>query len=110
MAPLLRTLAGAGAVGVAARRAAPPHADRLGIERLGVGRCRCRSRSARGDPIEFTADEGIRADTTTESLSGLRPAFRKGGTITAGSASQMSDGACAVVVMNKAKAEELGLD
>ena len=63
----------------------------------------------KGDPIEFTEDEGIRADTTAESLSGLRPAFRKDGTITAGSASQISDGACAVVVMSKAKAEELGL-
>jgi acetyl-CoA C-acetyltransferase len=64
----------------------------------------------KGDPIEFCNDEGIRADTTTESLSRLRPAFRKDGTITAGSASQISDGAAAVVVMSKAKAEELGLD
>ena len=63
----------------------------------------------KGDPVEFTEDEGVRADTTAESLSGLRPAFRKDGTITAGSASQISDGACAVVVMNKAKAEEMGL-
>ncbi len=64
----------------------------------------------KGDPVEFAEDEGIRADTSAESLAGLRPAFRKDGTITAGSASQISDGACAVVVMNKAKAEELGLD
>ena len=64
----------------------------------------------KGDPIEFTEDEGIRANTTAESLAGLKPAFRKDGTITAGSASQISDGACAVVVMNKAKAEELGLE
>lgn len=63
----------------------------------------------KGDPLEFTEDEGIRANTTAESLGGLRPAFRSGGTITAGSASQISDGAAAVVVMNKAKAEELGL-
>ncbi|MEV3905829.1 MULTISPECIES: acetyl-CoA C-acetyltransferase [unclassified Mycobacterium] len=63
----------------------------------------------KGDPLEFTEDEGIRANTTAESLAGLKPAFRKDGTITAGSASQISDGACAVVVMNKAKAEELGL-
>ncbi|MGE2720651.1 acetyl-CoA C-acetyltransferase [Mycolicibacterium celeriflavum] len=63
----------------------------------------------KGDPLEFTEDEGIRANTTVESLAGLKPAFRKDGTITAGSASQISDGACAVVVMNKAKAEELGL-
>ncbi|NTY63927.1 acetyl-CoA C-acetyltransferase [Mycolicibacterium sphagni] len=63
----------------------------------------------KGDPIEFAEDEGIRANTTAESLSGLKPAFRKDGTITAGSASQISDGGCAVVVMNKAKAQELGL-
>lgn len=63
----------------------------------------------KGDPLEFKADEGIRADTTAESLSGLRPAFSKDGTITAGSASQISDGACAVVVMSKAKAQEQGL-
>ncbi|MCM6778183.1 acetyl-CoA C-acetyltransferase [Nocardia sp. CDC159] len=63
----------------------------------------------KGDPILVTQDEGIRADTTVETLAKLRPAFRKDGTITAGSASQISDGAAAVVVMSKAKAEELGL-
>ena len=62
-----------------------------------------------GDPLEFTEDEGIRASTTTESLAGLKPAFRKDGTITAGSASPISDGAAAVVVMSKDKATELGL-
>ena len=64
----------------------------------------------RGDPIVVDSDEGIRSDTTVESLAKLRPAFSKEGTITAGSASQISDGACAVVVMSKAKAEELGLE
>ncbi|MGW6661426.1 acetyl-CoA C-acetyltransferase, partial [Rhodococcus sp. NPDC055024] len=63
----------------------------------------------KGDPIVFAQDEGIRADTTTESLGKLRPAFSKDGTITAGSASPISDGAAAVVVMSKTKAEELGL-
>jgi acetyl-CoA C-acetyltransferase len=63
----------------------------------------------KGEPVAFAADEGIRADTTVESLSRLRPAFGGDGTITAGSASQISDGACAVVVMSRAKAEELGL-
>jgi acetyl-CoA C-acetyltransferase len=63
----------------------------------------------KGEPLQFKEDEGIRADTTTESLSRLRPAFAKDGTITAGSSSQISDGAAAVVVMSKAKAEELGL-
>ncbi len=64
----------------------------------------------KGDPVVVSQDEGIRGDTTVESLSKLRPAFGKDGTITAGSASQISDGACAVVVMSKAKAEELGLE
>lgn len=63
----------------------------------------------KGDPIEFLEDEGIRPDTTTESLSRLKPAFASDGTITAASASQISDGACAVVVVSAAKAEELGL-
>jgi len=63
----------------------------------------------KGDPIVFARDEGIRPDTTAESLGVLRPAFAKDGTITAGSASQISDGAAAVVVMSRAKAEELGL-
>ncbi|MCW2841661.1 MAG: acetyl-CoA C-acyltransferase [Aeromicrobium sp.] len=65
--------------------------------------------SRKGDPVVVSADEGVRGDTTTESLGKLRPAFDKDGTITAGSASQISDGAAAVVVMSKAKAEELGL-
>ncbi len=64
----------------------------------------------RGEPIVVTADEGVRGDTTAESLGRLPAAFAKEGTITAGSASQISDGACAVVVMSKAKAEELGLE
>ena len=72
--------------------------------------CRSRSRSARATRSWSAQDEGVRGDTTAESLGKLRPAFAKDGTITAGSASQISDGACAVVVMSKAKAEELGLD
>ncbi|GAB3121835.1 acetyl-CoA C-acetyltransferase [Streptomyces calidiresistens] len=64
----------------------------------------------RGEPVVFAEDEGIRGDTTPESLAKLRPAFAKDGTITAGSASQISDGAAAVVVMSKARAEELGLE
>jgi acetyl-CoA C-acetyltransferase len=64
----------------------------------------------KGDPIVVSEDEGIRGDTTAESLGKLRPAFSKEGTITAGSSSQISDGAAAVVVMSRAKAEELGLE
>ncbi|GAA2791885.1 acetyl-CoA C-acetyltransferase [Crossiella cryophila] len=63
----------------------------------------------KGDPVLFSTDEGVRADTTVDTLGKLRPAFASDGTITAGSASQISDGAAAVVVMSKAKAEELGL-
>ncbi|HEX5121064.1 MAG TPA: acetyl-CoA C-acetyltransferase [Pseudonocardiaceae bacterium] len=63
----------------------------------------------KGDPKVVDADEGVRPDTTVEGLAALRPAFAPDGTITAGSASQISDGAAAVVVMSKAKAEELGL-
>ncbi|MFD9336784.1 acetyl-CoA C-acetyltransferase [Streptomyces sp. NPDC060028] len=64
----------------------------------------------KGEPVVFSQDEGIRPETTAESLGKLRPAFAKDGTITAGTASQISDGAAAVVVMSKAKAEELGLE
>ena len=63
----------------------------------------------RGDPVRMTDDEGVRADTTAELLARLRPAFAPDGTITAGSASQISDGACAVVVTSDTKAAELGL-
>ena len=63
----------------------------------------------KGDPVVFREDEGIRPDTTVESLARLRPAFAKDGTITAGSSSQISDGAAAVVVTSRARAEELGL-
>jgi acetyl-CoA C-acetyltransferase len=63
----------------------------------------------KGDPVVVDTDEGVRGDTTAESLAKLRPAFARDGTITAGSASQISDGGCAVVVMSRAKAEELGL-
>jgi acetyl-CoA C-acetyltransferase len=64
----------------------------------------------KGNVTVFANDEGVRGDTTLESLSKLRPAFSSGGTITAGSASQISDGGAAVVVMLKEKAIELGLD
>ena len=62
----------------------------------------------KGDPLLVDTDEGVRPGTTAESLGALRPAFDKNGTITAGNASQISDGGCAVVVMSAAKAKELG--
>ncbi|MGH3978310.1 MAG: acetyl-CoA C-acetyltransferase [Pseudonocardiaceae bacterium] len=63
----------------------------------------------KGDPVVVDADEGIRSDTTAEGLATLRPAFSADGTITAGSSSPITDGAAAVVVMSKARAQQLGL-
>jgi acetyl-CoA C-acetyltransferase len=63
----------------------------------------------KGDPIEVTEDEGVRGDTTAEGMGKLRPAFSKDGIITAGSSSQISDGAAATIVMSAQKAQELGL-
>ncbi len=60
--------------------------------------------------VVFDTDEGVRRDTSMEALARLRPAFKEGGTVTAGNSSQMSDGAAAVVVMSRKKAEELGLE
>ncbi len=57
----------------------------------------------------FDQDEGVREDTTPEVLAKLRPAFQAGGTVTAGNASQMSDGAAAAVVMSRDRAEQMGL-
>jgi acetyl-CoA C-acetyltransferase len=64
----------------------------------------------KGDPVVFDTDEGVRPDTTVATLGRLRPAFAPDGTITAGTSSQISDGAAAVVVMSRAKAESLGLE
>ncbi len=63
----------------------------------------------KGDPLVVDTDEGVRPETTAESLGKLRPAFDKEGTITAGNASQISDGGAAVIVMSRAKADELGV-
>src|SRR4051812_38214001 len=63
----------------------------------------------KGDPIVVENDEGVRPGTTTDSLSKLRPAFTKDGTITAGNASQISDGGAAVIMTSPVKAEELGV-
>ncbi|WP_336645314.1 acetyl-CoA C-acetyltransferase [Microbacterium sp. USHLN186] len=62
----------------------------------------------KGDPLVLTKDEGVRPGTTVESLAGLRPAFAEGGTITAGNASQISDGAAAVVVTTRENADAQG--
>ncbi|HSP02602.1 MAG TPA: acetyl-CoA C-acetyltransferase [Acidimicrobiales bacterium] len=63
----------------------------------------------KGDPVMVSEDEGVRGDTTGESLAQLRPAFDKAGNITAGNASQISDGASATIVVSRAKADELGI-
>ncbi len=63
----------------------------------------------KGDPISFATDEQPRAGTTAESLAKLKPAFKKDGTVTAGNASSLNDGAAAVILMSAKKAEELGL-
>src|SRR2546430_4594474 len=63
----------------------------------------------RGEPVPVARDEGVRPDTTAEALAALRPAFSRDGTITAGNASQVSDGAAAVVVMSAERARRLGL-
>ena len=62
----------------------------------------------KGEPVVVTADEGVRPDTTVETLARLRPAFAEGGTITAGNASQISDGASAVVLTTRERAEAEG--
>ncbi|WP_036970741.1 acetyl-CoA C-acyltransferase, partial [Promicromonospora kroppenstedtii] len=63
----------------------------------------------RGDPVEVRTDEGVRPDTTPESLARLRPAFKSDGTLTAGNSSQISDGAAALVLTTRARAEAAGV-
>ena len=63
----------------------------------------------KGDPLLFDTDEGVRPGTTAESLGGLRPSFDRAGTVTAGNASQISDGASAVIVMSKERAKSLNV-
>ncbi len=63
----------------------------------------------KGDPVVVDTDEGVRPGTTTETLAKLPPAFEKDGTITAGNASQISDGGAALVVMSEARAQKLGV-
>jgi len=68
-----------------------------------------KSGTVRNNSFIYTRDEGPRADTTPEALAKLKPAFKEGGTVTAGNSSQMSDGAAAVMIMSRAKAESIGL-
>jgi acetyl-CoA C-acetyltransferase len=87
------------------RRAAAAWADgRMADEVIAV------EVTSKGGAITVERDEGIRPDTSVETLAQLKPAFRPDGTITAGNASQISDGACAVVVMSEEKANELGIE
>lgn len=68
-----------------------------------------KSGTVRNSSFIYMRDEGPRADTTPEALAKLKPAFKEGGTVTAGNSSQMSDGAAAVMIMSRAKAESIGL-
>jgi acetyl-CoA C-acetyltransferase len=88
-----------------ARAALAWEAGRMGEEVVAVS-----VPQRRGDPVEVPRDEGIRADTTVDALAKLPPAFTEGGTVTAGNASQISDGACAVVVASEAAVERLSLE
>jgi acetyl-CoA C-acetyltransferase len=88
-----------------ARAARAWEAGRLGEEVVAVS-----VPQRRGDPVDVSRDEGIRADTTVDALAKLPPAFTEGGTVTAGNASQISDGACAVVVASEAAVERLSLE
>src|SRR4029453_16317570 len=63
----------------------------------------------KGDPLVFDKDESVRADTTAETLRALKPAFKKDGTVTAGNAPPVNDGAAAVVVMSSERATQLGV-
>ena len=87
-----------------ARAAAAMKAGRLADEIVAV-----KVPQRKGDPIVVHDDEGVRAATTMESLGALRPAFDKSGTVTAGNASQISDGGSAVVVMSKREADKRGV-
>ena len=86
------------------RAAAAIAAGRLADEIIAVA-----VKQRKGDPLMVKDDEGVRADTTMESLGGLKPAFDKEGTITAANASQISDGGSAIVVMSKKAAEARGV-
>jgi acetyl-CoA C-acetyltransferase len=86
------------------RAAAAIAAGRLADEIVAVA-----VKQRKGDPLMVKDDEGVRADTTMESLGGLKPAFDKEGTITAANASQISDGGSAVIVMSKKAAEARGV-
>jgi acetyl-CoA C-acetyltransferase len=88
-----------------ARAARAWEAGRLGEEVVAVS-----VPQRRGDPVDVSRDEGIRAGTTVDALAKLPPAFTEGGTVTAGNASQISDGACAVIVASEAAVERLSLE
>ena len=90
------------------RAAAAIKEGRLGDEIVPVPIPQRPTRGGPADPVIIEVDEGVRPGTTVESLGGLRPAFDPAGTVTAGNASQLSDGASAVVMMSKAEAERRG--
>ena len=90
-----------------ARSSGPPRRSRTGL--LGARDHADRDRRRRRQPVTVTKDDGIRAGTTVEKLAELKPVFRPDGTVTAGNACPLNDGAAAVIVMSDTKAKELGL-
>jgi acetyl-CoA C-acetyltransferase len=84
-------------------------ADAAAASRFDAETCKVLVPQGKKDPITISADEGIRGDTTAASLGKLKPAFKKDGSVTAGNASQISDGAAAVVVMEEGEAKRRGL-
>ncbi len=89
--------------------------NRLAVEATDNGKFRdeitpVQVKQRKGEPITFDRDEGPRADTSLESLAKLRPVFRKDGLVTAGNASQISDGASALVIMSKEYSEKKGIE
>lgn len=77
---------------------------------LEVKKVKSNGRSTESETYAFKVDEGVRSDTSQEALAKLKPVFKKGGSVTAGNSSQMSDGAAGVVLMSESKAAELGLE
>ncbi|MDR7417053.1 MAG: thiolase family protein [Armatimonadota bacterium] len=91
------------------RRAAEAWAAGKFTEQIVAVRVRRRTPKGEVEEFDFNRDETVRPDTSLEKLATLRPAFKEGGTVTAGNSSPFSDGAAAVVVMSRSKAEDLGL-
>jgi len=101
-------------IGRAAQDAYAAESHRRAAEATSAGRLEAEKFTVsiaqkKGDPLAFRTDETIRGDTTAQSIGGMKPAFKKDGTVTAANASSINDGAAAVVVMSAQRAKELGV-